>query len=361
MISDVPLGAFLSGGTDSSLITAIMQVLSPNKINTFTIGFHENKFSEIEAAKNVATYLGTEHNELYLSAKEAKELIATICTYFDEPFADSSQLPTMLVSKFARSLVTVALSGDGGDELFCGYKMYNTSLNYKKYKFIAQILNGANKMLGVKKILEKMGRKFVKLPYLTTDENIVNFAYMYSEQYLNGLVKNSPYVIDNRFFELMELTRNIQEKHMLQSMNLFLPDDILTKVDRSSMAVSLEARVPLLDYRIVEFSFNVPHALKVKDAKNKYLLKKLLNRYLPEKLIHRPKQGFSVPISDWLHGDLHYLLDTHLNKELINKQDMFDVTKIDEIKGGFEKSDAYFEEIIWHILVFQMWWKKYMA
>lgn len=360
MISDVPLGAFLSGGIDSSTVVAIMQKLSGNKTKTFTIGFHEKSYNEATYAKEVANILGTEHQELYVSIEETKNLIRSIPDFYDEPFADSSQLPTFLVSKLAREKVTVSLSGDGGDELFCGYTSYNTDLRYSRYKPLAKALHSINALLPIEKILAGINRKLIKLPYLYKDENIINFGYLYSSYYLDFLVKNSPYQIDQKYFGLMELTENIQEKHMLLDMNTYLPDDILAKVDRASMAVSLEARVPILDHRVIEFALSLPHQMKVKDGVYKYLLKQVLHKYVPKEIMERPKWGFGIPVLTWLHNDLYYLIETYLGEEFITKQDIFSMSKVKQLLTGFQKKDRYFHRLIWHLIVFQMWWEKYI-
>jgi asparagine synthase (glutamine-hydrolysing) len=364
MISDVSIGSFLSGGYDSSLVTAVMQKISDKPISTFTIGFNEKDFNEANYAKEVAKYLGTNHHELYLPIRKSEELISQIPIYYDEPFADSSQIPTMFVSKLAKENVTVALSGDGGDELFCGYGRYETILKYQKFKNISKFYNILDSVLPLNKVVSKIDRKLVKLGYLNNDNNIVNFGYLYSEFYLNGLVKNSNYTHYNqKYFDIMNISNNIQEKHMLQDMITYLPDDIMVKVDRASMAYSLEARSPLLDHNIVEFSMNLPHKFKYNNGNKKDILKQLTHRYIPKNIMDRPKKGFGIPIYKWLHNDLNYLVKKYLNKEYILKQDIFDYNQIRVILNGFSKEygDGYFEKFIWHILVFQLWYEEYIA
>ncbi|MBN4049763.1 asparagine synthase (glutamine-hydrolyzing), partial [Bacteroidales bacterium AH-315-N07] len=311
MISDVPLGAFLSGGYDSSIVTAIMQKISSNPINSFTIGFNEKQYNEANYAKEVANHLGTKHYELYLPIKNVEELIKDIPLYYDEPFADSSQLPTLLVSKLAKQNVTVVLSGDGGDEMFCGYNNYDIIVRRKKYKSLSKILRSLNNTVYIEGFLSKFKTRLNRLLYLDNDVNILNSSYLISKYYLNGLVKNSTYEYCNRYFELARHIPNIQEAGMLQDMLLYLPNDILTKVDRATMSVSLEGRVPLLDYRLVEYSLTIPHELKYCNGEKKYILKQLAYRYIPEKLLNRTKMGFGVPVFEWLHKDLTYLLDEY--------------------------------------------------
>ncbi len=358
MVSDVPIGSFLSGGYDSSLVSAVMQKLSATPIDTFTIGFDETHFDEAHHAKKVAGYLGTNHNELYLPIQSAEELINSIPEYYDEPFADSSQLPTMLLSRFAREKVTVTLSGDGGDELFCGYGRYSSVLKYQKYKMLGKLCRLVPRGIGGWNFVQKIQR----FKALASDNDIINYAYLNSRSYLEGLVKDAGFFIDSKYFDVLELSENIQEKHMLQDLITYLPDDILTKVDRASMAFSLEARLPLLDYRVVEFSMNVPHELKYRDNSKKYLLKKLAHRYIPREILDRPKQGFGVPVYEWLKGDLYHLFEKYLNNKILTSQNVFDPLKIQRIKGGFMRRDQgpWIDRLVWHLLVFQMWYSRYM-
>jgi asparagine synthase (glutamine-hydrolysing) len=362
MIADVPIGSFLSGGIDSSLVSAVMQKNSNTPINTFTIGFEEKKYNEASYAKEIADFLKTNHHELYLPIKEVKELVHNIPHFYDEPFADSSQLPTMLVSKFARQHVTVALSGDGGDEFFCGYSRYDTVQRAKKMKPLGRILNTANKIINLEGILDKVDRRFIKGIYNNSDANIINQDYLSTNTHLKGLVLGSKLNIESKYFDITCLSENIQEAHMLQDMVTYLPDDICTKVDRASMSVSLEAREPLLDYRIAEYSFTVPHAFKYKNGVKKHLLKELAYQYIPKHLLDRPKMGFGVPVYEWLHTDLHYLVDETLNLEYIQKQGIFDENKILVLVAKFEsrKHHDYYARLIWHLVVFQIWYKEYM-
>ena len=360
MISDVPIGSFLSGGYDSTLISALMQQLSTKPIDTFTIGFNEEKFNEAEHAKEVATYLKTNHHELYLPIKDASDLIADIPKYYDEPFADSSQIPTMLVSKLAKEKVTVTLSGDGGDELFCGYSRYDTAKNYQKHKQISRLYRTVNKILPLDRLALNLNPKLIKLNYLNSDDNIINHKYLLATYYLKGLVKESPYQIDKRYFNILKLSDNIQEKYMLQDMVTYLPENILTKVDRASMAYSLESRTPILDHRVIEYSMRVPHRLKYKNGDKKYLLKSLTHRYVPKKIMDRPKQGFGVPIHEWLHNDMSYMIEQYFNQEYIQQQALFDYEKLSVILRGFQERDIFFENIVWNLIVFQLWYNEYM-
>lgn len=361
MISDVPIGTFLSGGIDSSLVTAIMQSQSSYPINTFTIGFHEDHYNEALYAKRISEYLGTNHYEEYLSVKEVMKLIEILPEYYDEPFGDSSALPTMLVSKIAKKNVTVSLSGDGGDELFCGYKNYDFALNLKKISFIGKLIKPFFSNDYCLEKLYMINRKLSRYPLIDKNENIINIDYILSKYVINNTIKNTSFKLNQKYFALKNLTNNIQELYMLTDMITYLPDDILTKVDRASMSVSLEARVPILDHRIVEFSFNIPHYLKYKNKEKKYILKKIVSRYLPYELLDRPKMGFAVPIYKWLRNELKPLLRKFLSKEYIEKQNIFVYDKIEVILNKFEKYNGYLPEnkIIWNLLVFQLWYEKY--
>jgi asparagine synthase (glutamine-hydrolysing) len=356
MISDVSLGAFLSGGIDSSLVVSIMQKLSSKPVNTFTIGFNEDKYNEAHHAKRVANHLGTNHHELYLPITKAQELIEQIPIYYDEPFADSSQLATMLVSRLAKKNVTVSLSGDGGDELFCGYNRYNKVLKLKKYKILSYFFQFFKD-----DDLGEINRKLLKLKFLNKDNNIVNSDYLASEFFLNNLIKQ-PFKFESKYFDILNLTSDIQEKNMLQDLITYLPDDILTKVDRASMAYSLESRTPLLDHRIVEFAFNLPHNLKYKNSNLKYILKKLLYKYIPKKIVNRPKQGFGVPIYDWLRNDLDNYVNYYLSEEFIYKQKIFNYEEVVKLVKRFKNNQSlYVDKLVWNIIVFQLWYKKYIS
>jgi asparagine synthase (glutamine-hydrolysing) len=357
MISDVPVGAFLSGGIDSSLVTAIMQNNSMNKVKTFTIGFEEKGYNEAIHAKKVAKYLGTEHYEEYLSLNKIEELIFQMPKFYDEPFSDPSQLATFLVSQIAKKQVTVALSGDGGDELFCGYDKYYTALRLKKFKLIsylskAIISKNPNSIL--------FNRKLAKLSYLTDDINVINSNYLTSNLFILKILKNS-YKVKDKYFNNINCDEfNIQEKYMYQDMITYLPDDILTKVDRASMAVSLEGRNPILDYRIVEFAFRCPHKLK-SNKDSKYLLRKLLYKYVPRDLVDRPKQGFAVPVYKWLHEGYRKYIDIYFNKEYILKQGIFNYEEVQNLIRLFDKNkDVYIDSLVWKMFMFQIWYNEYI-
>lgn len=359
MISDVPIGAFLSGGIDSSLVSAIMQKESNSAINTFSIGFKETKYDEAPFARTISKHIGSNHNELYLSMEETKELVPEMIQNFDMPFGDSSSIPMMLVSKLAKEKVTVSLSGDGGDELFCGYKLYDQALRFSKFVAMAKLI----KPLRLSIINSKIGKqnyKYLNLLYTDTQQGIINSGSFVSQIYLEGLVKNSEAKVDEILIDNSNKSSNIQEANMLLNMKTYLPDDILKKVDISSMAVSLEARVPLLDTRIIEYSFSIPHHLKYYKGEKKYILKELLYDYIPKELVDRPKKGFSVPISHWLHNDMYYLVSQASDKQFILNQGIFELKVINELVLLFkiQPNNYYLNSIVWNFVVFQLWYKE---
>lgn len=360
MISDVPIGAFLSGGVDSSLIVALMQEQSKVPVNTFSIGFDEEKYNEANYAKKIAAHLGTQHTELYLSIDDAKQYIKKISKFYDEPFADSSQLPMMMVSQLASQFVTVVLSGDGGDELFCGYEHYVNSLKYQKYKPVAKIMNCAFKKFKLEKRILSWNRKIFKLSLMNSDNSIINADYLYSKYYIEKLIKNK-YKYNERYFIANNMEKNIQKKNMIKDILTYLPDDILTKVDRASMAYSIEARTPILDYRIVEIALQSKLEYNYENNVTKRVLRDILYEYVPKEMIERPKQGFSIPVNKWIHEDLKEDIKKYFSKAFLDKQQIFDTNGLIELYELFlQIKDPYLDKLVWNIYVFQMWWEEYL-
>ena len=362
MISDVPIGSFLSGGIDSSLTTAVMQKLSDKPVSTFTIGFEDERYNEAKDAKAISGYLGTKHHELILPVEKAKELIQELPQFFDEPFGDSSALPTILVSRLAKNNATVVLSGDGGDELFCGYNNYEFARKMNKFMAVGKVLSIFPERMDLAKILFGINRRYGRYPYLNNNINIINVNYILSKYLLAGIFLDKQYTLDKKYFNLANLSDEIQELYMLNDMVTYLPDDILTKVDRASMSISLEARVPILDHRIVEFSFKVPHNLKNNNGIQKYLLKTLAYKYIPKALLDRPKQGFAVPVFRWMKSELHYLIDMYLSDDYLIKQQIFNPVSVRKLLHQFNSSEnsTPMGNYIWNILMFQLWYEKYM-
>ena len=363
MIADVPLGAFLSGGYDSSLVTATMKNLTSTPVKTFTIGFHEPAYNEAEHAYEIANYLQTDHYEKYLHIEEALHLVEDIPTFFDEPFADSSQLPTMLVSRIAREKVTVALSGDGGDEFFCGYTRYDEIMSYWRFRDLLKLVSKGHYRFGVGRLLDGFDVKYKKLLHFDTLGNAINNRYLMSQYYLRGLIKGHSFSENERFSSMLGPTEHPQEAFMIQDMLVYLPDDIMVKVDRATMSASLEGREPLLDHQLIDYSFRLSHDLKCRKDEKKFLLKKLTHQYIPQELLDRPKKGFSLPIHRWLKQELDFLVKDLLSREYIISQGIFDDTVVSSLLTEFqsEKGSGKYASVVWNLLVFQMWYRKYFV
>ena len=378
MIADVPLGAFLSGGVDSSTVVALMQTQSSQPVKTFTIGFHEDDYNEAAHAKKVAEHLGTNHTELYVTPAEAMDVIPMLPRMFDEPFADASQVPTYLVSKLARTGVTVSLSGDGGDELFAGYNRYflassiwNSVLRYPKplRKAAAGLIrslspSGIDRAYGMvrpvipsRKRLSAVGDKAHKLAtYLNLPSHQAIYLQLLSHWQPAEIMPDSPEpdtVLE--FIRQTEWLPTIEERMMLTDLVHYLADDILTKVDRASMAVGLEARVPVLDHRVVEFAWRLPLNFKMRNGVSKWILRQVLYRYVPQKLIERPKMGFGVPLDSWLRGPLRPWTEELLSEESLGRHDLFNVNAIRKKWQQHLSRARNWQYLLWDILVFQDW------
>lgn len=381
-IADVPLGAFLSGGVDSSLIVALMQSRVNQPVKTFTIGFDEEGYNEAKYAKAVAEHLHTEHTELYLSATQAMDVIPQLPELYDEPFADSSQIPTFLVAKMAREHVTVALSGDAGDELFGGYNRY--FWGPKIWKKASLLPSGLRQKLGALMIASSgtaeasqsainrflpnklrdalMGEKLQKLGHrLENVENIDEFYHSlvseWSEPEELVLGGKEPLSILNARFECPEL-RDAENRMMYKDAMTYLPDDILCKVDRAAMAVSLETRVPFLDHRVVELAWRLPLNMKIRDGQGKWALRQVLNKYVPSELIDRPKQGFGIPLGQWLRGPLREWAENLLDPVRLSNEGYL---RSDPIRRKWEEhlsGKRNWEHSLWSVLMFQAWLEK---
>jgi asparagine synthase (glutamine-hydrolysing) len=387
MISDVPLGLLLSGGIDSSLVAALMQGLSDRPIQTFSIGFAESEYNEANYAKAIAQYLGTEHYQLTITPREAQAVIPQLATFYDEPFADSSAIPTYLVSKLAREHVKVALTGDGGDELFCGYTRYVWMRKFERLEHIPRVIRQSlaaalaalrprlvRRAYGlVQSVLphslqvSNIGEKFAKFRELLGSRNLVELyplaVGIWKPEDLEALLLLGQ---DSHSQELAlyQTFRAVPEAElmtqlMLADIKTYLVDDILTKVDRASMAVSLEARVPLLDQRVVEFALSLPLEYKCRDGVQKYLLKRLLAKYVPPRLFERPKQGFGVPLTDWLRDDLKYLLDEYLSQPRIEREGFFAWPVVKRVICEHLSGQRDHWSRLWALLCFAMWYEKY--
>ncbi|MBU0533653.1 MAG: asparagine synthase (glutamine-hydrolyzing) [Candidatus Omnitrophica bacterium] len=363
LISDVPVGAFLSGGTDSSLVVASMAQLT-DKVETFTIGFEEKKYNEAPYAKEIANYLGTKHHELYFKEKDIFSLIRDLPQYYDEPFGDSSSLPTYLVSRLAKEKgVKVVLSGDGGDELFCGYNRYIWMNRMQNILLLPAIIREkVAPLLGNIPYL-KLRRISQILQYKDLLQMYLSVVDMWSEKELEKLLGEN-YSYEELPFS--KVYKKVNASHLLEKLQLvdfhtYLPEDILTKVDRASMAVSLETRVPLLDHRIAEFAYSLPLDLRYRQGIRKYLLKKVLYKELPAKFFRRPKQGFGIPLDQWLRGGVKPYIDEYLNTGRIKKEELFNPEFVKELIKKHLSGKYNYQYPIWTLLQFQLWKEKYLT
>lgn len=368
MISDVPLGSFLSGGYDSSLVTAIAQAHSDAPVKTFSIGFHEKKYNEAGYAKAVAEYLGTNHTELYIDEKEMFELVDSIPYYYDEPFADSSQIATMLVSKLAGEHVTVALSGDGGDEFFCGYNIYENVRQAQKLDVLGGMVHGICGLPGLKqaKLEERLPFRVRVIAGNREKESKTQFGAGNYIVKANAMVKKVPgkealpvhYLIESSYG-----VKDWQIRRMLLDMDTYLPGDILCKVDRASMKYSLESRCPILDTDVMEFSYRIPHQYKYASGDKKHILKEIAYDYIPKELLERPKVGFGVPLDKWLRGPLKEQLLDYSSYDFLKRQGIFDAAYTSELIHSYVKTGdagpatgANYSKLSWSFFVFQQWY-----
>ena len=368
MISDVPLGTFLSGGYDSSLITAIAQSLSPQPVKTYSIGFNEEKYNEAKYAKEVAEHLETNHTELYISEKEMFDLVDSIPQYYNEPFADSSQIPTMLVSALAKKDVTVVLSGDGGDEFFCGYNVYDKIGQAQKLDVLGAVTYGVCNLPGIRKlgILKKMPFSVQVISENRDKETKTQFGTSNYLETAYGMVKGEKIPVLYRV-EQAYREKNWQERRMLLDMDTYLPGDILCKVDRASMKYSLEARCPILDKDVMEYSYRLPHSFKYGGHVKKRILKDIAYDYIPKTLLDRPKVGFGVPLDKWLRGPLREQLLSMADRDFLIRQGIFDADYLCNMLDIYmEHGDAgpatggNYSKLLWSYFVFQQWYRHYM-
>jgi asparagine synthase (glutamine-hydrolysing) len=378
MVSDVPVGVFFSGGYDSATLAAILQSDSTQKIKTFTIGFHEEEYNEAPHAKKIAKYLGTDHHEYYCTHTEAAAIIPELPYFFDEPFGDASAIPTMLVSRFARSKVTVALSADAGDEIFGGYNRYGyLSKIQNNLKYFPGFLSGiTSKMMNAVDV----GR----IPYLNGKTGITNRYRMladvihtkdvfehntilsskFNKKQIEALLGSSVIPVTPTFFDslpYLDRHNDVLSKILGVDFKTYLPDDILVKVDRATMSVALEGREPFIDHRIIEWVARMPIDLKIRKGHKKYLLKKIAEKYIPAEMLNRPKMGFGVPITVWFRNELQDLFNEYLGEKAVQQNEYLDGDYIARLKRNYFNNPSEDEASkIWLPLMFQMWWKKWM-
>ena len=385
LISDVPLGALLSGGIDSSVVVALMQKVGTTPTRTFSIGFKEKGYDEAPWAARVARHLGTDHTELYVTPKEAMNVIPRLPEIYDEPFADSSAIPTFLVSHLTRSNVTVALSGDGGDEQFCGYVRYWSTyvmansfqrLPVPVKKSLALVLMGIPvrlvegiylpwrrvfpQRLGVANFPDKW-QKLIALMGKTEAQELYRMTMcLWSEDELYSILGKA--LPRSQYEETFSETERwpLLSQLMRVDQRTYLPDAMLTKVDRASMAVSLEVRVPLLDHRVVEYTSKLPDSLKYRNGTGKYLLRRVLARYVPKELFERPKMGFGVPIDRWFRKELKTLLLDYLSPDRLRKEGLFDQRLIEKKIKEHLSGQINHQYRLWSLLMWEMWRERWL-
>lgn len=379
MVADVPLGAFLSGGVDSSTVVALMQAQNSQPVKTFSIGFYENAYNEAQHAKSVAQHLDTDHTELYITPEEALAVIPKLPSLYDEPFSDSSQIPTFLVSQLARAHVTVSLSGDGGDELFAGYNRYFLGRSiWQKIGWMSPMLRqpAAHALTGFspqawdrslaifnallpanlkQSITGHNLHKLAEILAVPDPETLyTRLASHWKEPEAIVLSSSEPLTALSDRQSWAKLPDFTQHMMYLDSVT-YLPDDILVKVDRASMSVNLEARVPLLDHRVVEFAWRVPLSMKIRSGQGKWLLRQVLYKYIPKKLIERPKMGFAVPIDSWLRGPLRDWAETLLDTSRLKEEGFFNPQPIRQKWKEHLAGDRDWQYYLWDVLMFQAW------
>lgn len=372
MVSDVPVGVFLSGGYDSSAVASILQSQNQQKIKTFTIGFKDKDYNEAPFAKEIAAYLGTDHHEYFCTVKESQEIMPELPEIFDEPFGDSSAIPTILVSRFAKKHVKVALSADGGDEIFAGYNRYSQLATLSTYlkriprlagSFTGSILNNLpyhtlslknNKIRAISRlsemfaakddygIYEAMNRHFTKKQLRSFLQNSIDIPGLYDE------------------FEPINNENDFINTVLALDYKTYMADDILVKVDRATMSCGLEGREPFLDHRLIDFVAQLPSALKYNAGIKKYLLKEITHKYVPQKLLDRSKKGFGIPVFDWLRGDLKDYLFEYINEEELSKHGYINIKEALRTRDRFLSGKSGNEIQVWLILMFQMWWRRWM-
>jgi asparagine synthase (glutamine-hydrolysing) len=374
MVADVPLGSLLSGGIDSSLVTALMAEQSDRPINTFAIGFQESEYNEAPYAREIAKHLGTDHTELYVESGHALDLVGKLPYWYDEPFADSSQIPTMMVCELTRKHVTVVLSGDGGDELFAGYGRYALAQNmwekanvapYPVRKMVARALlaqpsarlDALGQYLPRRWQRPQMGIKLHKFANaLLLDDPDAMYLRMLSHWHEPDDIVIGAHEAKGILWD-KSVTRtipNFLDRMQFLDTVTYLPDDILTKVDRASMSVALEARVPLLDHRIVELAWNMPRHMKMRDGESKWALRQALYKRVPRHLIERPKMGFGVPFDQWLRGPLRDWAEALLDENRLEQQGLFKAAPIRE-RWRAHLDGANWGYPLWNVLMAQAW------
>jgi asparagine synthase (glutamine-hydrolysing) len=374
MVADVPVGVFLSGGYDSTSVAALLQTNRAEKLKTFTIGFHEAEFNEAPDAKKIADYLGTDHTEWYLTAKEAGEVLSLLPEIYDEPFADNSTVPTVLVSKLARQQVKVALSADGGDEIFGGYNKFNQAVKYTGSIPVPlqTLLSGTMSLINPAYIpyfnqKYNFTTRYEKMKLIWKSHDPVQ-AVKYISQYITESEVASflakpfqPY--NTSFDDGHKLIKNdgITNNLLAIDYKTFLVDNNLVKVDRATMSVGLEGREPMLDHKLIEFLSSLPSSLKIRDGVNKWLLKQVVHRYIPKELMERPKRPFIAPLMLWFREDLKEQLKYYLSEENLLKTGVFNPPPILQMRNDYLAGKKVNYQKLWHVLIFQLWYNRWIG
>jgi asparagine synthase (glutamine-hydrolysing) len=377
MIADVPVGIFLSGGFDSACLTAVLQNGRTTPLHTFTIGVSDEKFNEAPYAKEIAKYLGTDHFEYICSQKDALDIVPEIPLYFDEPFGDSSAIPTLMVCKQTRQKVKVALSADGGDELFAGYNRYDYIVKQGArlrstpgiLRKSAHLLLKNNPFKGffIGEENYKHKQKVLKIQDLLRDPSTKNINrnlnILFTDAELKNLFSNTVHPLAMIYDESNEELESLSPLSyaMLMDYKTYLQDDILQKVDRCSMSQGLESREPYLDHRVIEFVARIPDEHKYHKGNKKYLLKEIAYQYIPKELLDRPKMGFSIPLDTWLRNELKPLVEEYFSEERLSEQGIFNPKYVSSLYSDFKKGETGLEQKVWRMLMFQMWYRKWMS
>ncbi|WCT11870.1 asparagine synthase (glutamine-hydrolyzing) [Mucilaginibacter jinjuensis] len=376
MVADVPVGVFLSGGYDSACVTALLQKNSTEKIKTFTIGAADSKLDEAPFAKEIAAHLGTDHTEYYCTAQEALDIIPDLPYHYDEPFADSSAIPTILVSRMARKSVTVALSADAGDEIFAGYYRYDYIARYgDKIKSVPKVLrtalsavmgNISSESIPVLRNKYNFHGRYNKFRNLLEDpspaEMMRNLTQTFTQSEINSLFATP---VQEQF--TAHRTNKLVEGYdalsymMAVDYQTYMVDDILQKVDRATMAASLEGREPFLDQHIIEWAAQLPTEYKYYNRQKKYILKQIVHKYIPQQMMDRPKMGFAIPIEHWLNHELKNLVQTYLSSEKLKEHGLFNIPVVEGIINQFYGGRTEKHLQVWYLLMFQMWYEKWIG
>lgn len=372
MVADVPVGLFLSGGYDSSSVAALLQTGRAEKIKSFTIGFHENEFNEAPEAKKIADYLGTDHTEWYITSKEAAGVLGQLPEIYDEPFADNSTVPTVLVSKLARQQVKVALSADGGDEIFGGYHKFRQA---EKYTSMPQgfqaAISGAMSLINPEYIpyfnrQYNFTTRYEKMKLIWKSKEPVS-AVKYISQYITETEAASflgkPFDSYHTFFEdgdKLDTSGGVINRLLAVDYKTFLVDNNLVKVDRATMSVGLEGREPMLDHHVIEFLAQLPSSYKIKDGVNKWMLKEIVHRYIPKELMERPKRPFIAPLMVWFRKDLQEQLKYYLSESSLNKTKVFSHEPIIKLRDQYLSGKKVNYQKLWQVLIFQLWYDKWI-